>query len=130
MKLLSDAQLNAIQNVAMRGMQTDVTIMRQTTNLGLETADGPYGSEPSVPAAAASGNVTVKGMLHSIANDLMSLDAGQLVAVHEHRLWVPVGTDIRNGDRVSINGKQYVVNDVANDETWPAFLGVMIVTAE
>jgi len=128
MKLLSDAQLGAIQRLAELGMQTEVTILPQTATTGLEVTDDPYGS--SVSYASASTAKTVMGMLHSVANNTLQIESGQLVAVHDHRLWVPVGTEVTNGDHVLIAGVEYVVNDVNNGETWPAYLGLMVKTLE
>lgn len=129
-KLLTDGQLLSIQKVAELGMQTDVTIMRQTVTTGLETADGPYGSSISHASATDESNVTVKGMLHSVPDNVLTVDSGQLVAVHQHRLWLPVGTEVAPGDHLLIGGTEYVVNDTNADETWPAYLGLMVKTLE
>lgn len=124
MKLLSDAQLTAIQNVAKRGMQTDVTIFRRSSTTGLEVTDDPYGSSVSyaeLPETATQTS-TVKGMLHSVTVPTMDVNEGQLVTVNTFRLWVPVGTDIRPGDQVEITGNTYTVIDTTADQTWPPFL--------
>jgi hypothetical protein len=126
--LLTDAQLGSIQKLAMLGMQTDVTILKRTASLGLETSDDPYGS--SVSFTSTSRSTTVKGMLHSTPTPVAIIDAGQLVTVNTYRLWVPVDTDVTNGDRVLIGTNTYVVSDTTADETWPAFLACSLRLSE
>lgn len=132
MKLLSDAQLAAVQNVAKLGMQTDVTIWPRSTTTGLEVTDGPYGSSVSfseLPETATE-TATVKGMFHSQPTPTPDVDSGQLVTVNTFRLWVPVGTRIYPGDQVVITGNTYQVTDTTADETWPAFLECSLRRAE
>lgn len=132
MKLLSDAQLTAVQSVAMRGMQTDVTIFRRSTTTGLEVTDDPYGSSvgyAEIPDTATQTS-TVKGMLHSATVPTTDVDSGQLVTVNTFRLWVPVGTNIQPGDQVEIEGNIYQVTDTTADQTWPPFLACSLRRAE
>lgn len=112
----------------MLGMQTEVTIYRRTATSGLEVTDDPYGS--SVSFVEQETSTVVLGMLHSVPTPVAELDAGQLVTVNTYRLWVPVETDVRPGDRVVIGSSTYVVADTTADETWPAFLGVSLRLAE
>lgn len=132
MKLLSDAQLRAVQDVAKMGMQTDVTIYRRSTTTGLEMTDDPYGSSVSyaeLPETATTTS-TVKGMFHEVNVPSTDVDSGQLVVVSHFRLWVPVGTDIRPGDQVVIDGNTYQVSDTTADTTWPPFLECSLRRAE
>jgi len=131
-KLLSDAQLTAIQKVAIRGMQTDVTIFRRSASLGLETTDDPYGSSVSyaeLPDTATTTS-TVKGMLREVNVPSTDVDSGQLVTISSFRLWVPVDTNILPGDQVEIGGNTYTVIDTTADTTWPPFLECSLRRAE
>lgn len=129
-RLLTDAQLASIQQIAKLGMQTKVTIERRTATTGLETTDDPYGSSVSFDANEDPERAVVYGMLHSTPTPVAQLNSGQLVTINTYRLWVPVGTEIDPGDHVLIADHSYVVSDTTADETWPAFLACSLRMAE
>lgn len=111
--LLSDAQLAAVQEVALRGMKTQVKIYRKTT------ADSDYGDEETITFPL---HLTVMGWMFSRPIAQQEQDTGSLVAANTYRLFLPVGTDILVGDKVAIGAQEYIVSDTTAETTWPALL--------
>jgi hypothetical protein len=120
LKLLSEQQMEGIRRVAEMAMTTPVTIMRRSTESGLEDTDDPYGAAVSYSDATAYGGCL--GWLHSTPTPVAVLDAGALITVNTYRLYVPHDTDIKPGDQVVISSNTYMVSDTTADETWPALL--------
>lgn len=115
--LLSNSQMAALQKVAMRGMKTPITIMRRTT------ADTAYGDDEEVTFPVVG---TTKGWFFSRPTPVQEDDAGSLVTVNTYRLFVPVGTDVRPGDRISVDSTTFVVSDTTAESTWLPLLNVSL----
>lgn len=108
-KLVSDSQMVALRSVAKLGMQTDVLILKRTA------ADDPFGDDSTPTWTPAE---TVKGWLRgAVAGEIRQ--AGAMTGlVAGYRLFVPIGTDVHNGDRVRIEGNDFTVQDTNIESTW------------
>lgn len=115
MSLLSASELAAVQAVAQSGMTTPVAIYHGDT----VKIDG--GSKWAFPATA---DLTVLGWLTEMTGMSSKLDVidGQTAVSETHRLFVPVGTDLRVGDKVVIGSASFYVQSVNQDDTYPAAL--------
>lgn len=111
--LLSAAQLAAVQGVALTGMQTPITIQRRSTQ------DSVYGDGDEVVYTTVA---TAKGWFHSSPTPMQEQDSGALVTANTYRLFLPVGTNVKIGDRVLVGAEQYVVSDTTAESTWKALL--------
>lgn len=108
--LLSDSQLLAIQRVGQSGMRVDVIVRR------------PDYDENDVPIAGPI-VAECKGYLRQTGGaNVGAIDNGMIVTSSTFDLGVPVGTDVLPRDNVEIGGRIYEVQDVLDDETWPAML--------
>lgn len=111
--LLSPMQLAALQKVALLGMQTPVTIQRRSF------ADTPYGDSEEVSFAAVG---TALGWFHSTPTPVATIDSGSVVTVNTYRLFLPVETDVRDGDQILVGTATYVVTDTTKESTWKPLL--------
>lgn len=117
--LLSTSQLMAIQKLAESGMQVDVIIKRPIFSSD-DLGDGAVDPDPEIVAE-------VKGYLRQIGGDTTGdVDAGSLVTSSTYELGVPVGTDAHPRDICEILGKTYYVQDVRDDESWPAMVNLTL----
>lgn len=113
-KLVSDAQIAQLRTVAELGMQSTVTVHKRTYD-----DTNPYTDDEVVSSEAT---FTVKGWLRSVpAGDISSMNGMQAV-VSSHRLFVPVGTDIASGDKVVIDGHEFIVQDTSVESTWKVLI--------
>lgn len=119
--LFSDNEMNDFRQVALQGMQDDITIYRRTT---VSTVDGMS----SVWALLT----TVKGWIYGTPTQHQELVSGVIATVNTYRLFVPVGTDIQQSDKVMISGhtEEYMVADTVSENTWNAMLRVSLRFAE
>lgn len=116
MKLVSDTAMASLRSVAELGMVTPVTIYDLVNT---ETANG---SESTWVARPSS----VDGWLHSTPTPMITVISGMQGIVNTYRLFLPVGTDIHTGDRVSIGGSFYTVSDTTAESTWLPLLTVSL----
>lgn len=113
-KLVSDSQMAQLRSVAELGMQSTVVITRRTYD-----DTNPYSDDEVV---ATETTTTVMGWLRSTpAGDIRSIDHMQAV-VSSHRLFVPVGTDIRTGDTATVDGIAFTVQDTSMESTWKVLI--------
>lgn len=111
--LLSARQMAALQEVALMGMQTPVTIKRRTTS------DTVYGDKDEVSFTTVA---TALGWFHSTPTPIQEQDTGSVVTANTYRLFLPVGTDVRDGDQITVGSTVYVVSDTTAESTWKALL--------
>lgn len=111
--ILSARQMAALQEVALMGMQTPVTIKRRTTS------DTAYGDKDEVSFTTVS---TALGWFHSTPTPIQEQDTGSVVTANTYRLFLPVGTDVRDGDQITVGSTVYVVSDTTAESTWKALL--------
>lgn len=117
--LLSTSQLQSIQQLAESGMQVDVVIKRPVFGSD-DLGDGAVDEDPEVIA-------TVKGYLRQIGGDTTGdVDGGSIVTSSTYELGVPIGTPAHPRDICEIGTKVYYVQDVRDDETWPAMLNLTL----
>lgn len=117
--LLSNSQMASIQRMAEAGMQVNVVIKRPVLSSD-DLGDGAYDPEPEVVA-------TCKGYLRQTGGDTTGgVDVGSLVTSSTYELGIPVGTNAFPRDIAEIGGKTYYVQDVRDDETWPAMLNLTL----
>ena len=126
--LLSSSQLGAIQRMAESGMQVEVTVKRpvfESDDLG----DGAFDTDPEVVSQPASvlRDGKLMGYLRQTGGDTTGgFDSGSIVSTGLFDLGLPIGTDILTRDLVVIKGREYWVQDVMDDETWPAMLDITL----
>jgi len=123
MPLISASQLAHVQKVVELGMVTDVTIVNHTT------ADSPFSDDEYVQEATSS-RQTLKGWLREVPAGTIDVVSGVMANTGVYRLFLPVGTNINNGDRVIVNGEEFVVQDTNADSTYQATLRVSLKRAE
>lgn len=117
--LLSNSQMASIQSLAESGMQVDVIIKRPVFSSD-DLGDGAFDPDPEIIA-------TVKGYLRQIGGDTTGdADAGSVVTSSTYELGIPIGTPAHPRDICEINEKTYYVQDVRDDETWPAMLNLTL----
>jgi hypothetical protein len=109
----SAAQMSALQEFALRGMQTTVTIQRKTLT------DNDYGDRETVTWTPVA---TIKAWFWSRPTPVQTEDVGAVITVNTYRLFVPVGTDIRVGDQIKMGVDLYIVSDTTTESTWKAML--------
>lgn len=119
MTLLSDSEMAALRDIAEQGMQTPLTVLRRTT---VQTDDG----QESVYTAV----VTVKGWIFSTPTPVLTLVSGEMALVNTYRLFVPVGTDIKSADHVTVGTTTYIVSDTTEESTWLPLLRCSLRYAE
>jgi hypothetical protein len=123
--LLSATQLAAVQQVALSGMQSAVTVYRRTDSPVV--ADNAYGDDALTWVETSESRVAdVKGWLYSTPNPVQETDTGAVVTVNTYRLYLPVGTDVEPGDRVVVGVEEFTVSDTTHETTWPALLSVSL----
>lgn len=126
MTLLTDDELGELRTVAEMGMTADVLIYRRQAIAPASSGDD-YGDDDIEFDATAETLVRgVKGWLHSEPTPVQETDTGSIVTANTYRLYVPVGTDIRPGDRVVIGTRDFTVSDTTGESTWQALLTVSL----
>ena len=124
--LIPDHVLWNVQQVAERGMQTQITIRRRSVaEMGSSVGVDDYGDDVvAYTATAESSTFSVLGWFHSTPTPMQMEDAGSLVTVNTYRLYLPVGTDVKEGDEVQSgdSGLIYIVSDTTDESTWKALL--------
>ena len=122
--LLTPKQLTAVQAVALRGMQTPITILRRAQ----VAASGPgsdYGDdELTYTETSESRRTEVMGWFRSTPTPVQTVDTGAIITVNTYRLLVPVGTDILPGDEAQVDGdpNTYTVSDTTAESNWLPYL--------
>ena len=111
--LLSDAQMAALQEVALLGMKTPITIQRKVTS------DTDYGDLENVSYSTVA---SVKGWFYSTPTPTRDVDTGSVVTANTYRLFVPIGTNVRDGDQILVGSEIYTVSDTTKESTWTALL--------
>jgi hypothetical protein len=123
MPLVTPSQMNALSKVVEEGMITDVTIINHSTS------DSPYSDDEYV-SETESNRQTVKGWLREVPAGTIDVVSGVMANMGMYRLFLPIGTQIENGDRVIVNGEQWVVQDTNADTTYQVTLRVSLARAE
>ena len=123
MPLVSESQLKSLRSVVELGMVTDVTIVNATQ------VDNPYSDDEYVQEAEGA-RQTVKGWLREVPAGTIDVVSGVMANTGMYRLFLPLGTVINNGDRVFVNGEQFVVQDTNQDSTYKVTLRVSLARAE
>ena len=117
MPLVSASQMSALQAVAETGFITPVTLRKRVFS------ENVYGDEQteSFPVSGSA-----MGWLRSMPAGVLDVISGAAGDVADFRLFLPVGTDISNGDRVEIDGRQFIVQDTAKESTYQVLLRVFL----
>jgi len=126
--LLSNSQMAAIQQLAMSGMKTEVVIKRPVYG---SDDDGDEAVDTSPATVTQPSNVlrngTLFGYMRQTGGDTQGgVDAGSIVTTSTFELGLPVGTDVQARDIAVVHGREYKVQDVLDDETWPGMLDVTL----
>ncbi len=116
MGLLTSSQLNALSKLVKQGMTTTITIWDKVD------VESPTGvSETWVERSEST-----VGWLHSTPTPVMTVGNGLQGTVNTHRLYVELGTDIENGDRVYVGNDRFTVEDTTHEDTIQAMLTVAL----
>lgn len=106
MTLISASEMAALRGVAESGMTTAVSIYRGApvqTNSGQQTA--------------WTLQTTANGWFYSDPTKTLVVNAGVLADINTVRLFLPVGTDILSGDKVTSGTDEYLVIDTNQEGT-------------
>jgi hypothetical protein len=114
--LLSTSQLNALSKLVKQGMTTDLVIWDHV----IEESDN--GTEETWVERGES----IKGWFHSTPTPVMTVGSGLQGTVNTHRLFLELGTDIENGDRVYVGTDRFTVEDTTHEDTIQAMLTVSL----
>lgn len=126
--LLSDAQLAAIQMVGRSAMKVRVVVKRPVFTSGV-LGDDETDVNPAVVSQPSSVliNGALLGYLRQTGGDTTGgIDVAGIQTTHTYELGLPIGTDVAIRDRVEIGGKTYAVQEVLDDESWPAMLNCVL----
>lgn len=116
MSLVTETQLDALRQVAYRGLDTPVAIMRRTA----------YETDADVAYAWAEVS-TVMGWLRHMNNPGIDVQTGRIAGTMSiFRLHLRHDVDIRHDDRVVIGGETYLVQDVNSENTITVFRTAML----
>lgn len=122
MPLVSTGQLTSLRSVIESGMVTDVTIYHRVA------ADNVYGDDQTETWPGTG--TTVKGWLRTVPEGTIDVVSGVQADVSLYRLFLPVGTNVKNNDRVKIGGDSYVVTDTNKESTYQVALKCSLRRAE
>lgn len=126
----SQSELEAVRKTAELGMQTEVTIKKRRVLASTDPAS-TYGDDAEVWEEPLNyTESTCMGWLWSTPSPVLTIVGGVTVLLNTYRLSVPVGTDIDSGDRVTIEGNDFIVSDTVAESTWLAMLKVSLRRAE
>ena len=107
MPFFTATQLGALRSVAKLGMDTPVDVYpRVQVETPSDTVDG-----------CATKSVSTTGWLRSMPATAFDIDVGVLEAQTPFRLFLPVATAVRPGDRGKIGGEDYTVVDTNVEST-------------
>lgn len=123
MPLVTESQLNSLRSVVELGMVTDVTI------INVEQADSPF-SDDEMVKEGEGGRQVVKGWLREVPAGTIDVVSGVMANTGIYRLFLPLGTQIENGDRVVVNDEEFIVQDTNQDSTYKVTLRVSLARAE
>jgi hypothetical protein len=116
--LLTTAQMGALREVAMMGMTTPVQILRTAMIRDSSPNGDDLISETTV--------TTVNGWMYSTPTPERQQDGGSIITANTYRLFLPVGTDIRDGDVVVVSGDRFSVTDTDAESTWNPMLTITL----
>jgi hypothetical protein len=118
-KLVSDAQMARLRDVAETGLQSDVSILNRTI---IEGTNGNEDYEAWVTTAT-----TKAWIFQNDRGPILHLDEnnGVISSIGRYRINLPYDTVIEEGDMIGLNGEMFIANEVANEETYKVFLNVI-----
>lgn len=103
-------------------METPVTITNRLL-VGQKDPTNPYGDD-TVDWEPTS--VVVNGWYVNALSKSTTSIGGMDTVVEEDTIRLPIGTVVRQGAKMTINGHDWTAVDVSDDETWPAMLKVSV----
>ena len=112
--LLTDAQMANLQALGELGMTTTAEIYSRSAQA--KDPSSPYGDDD---VGYATNATVVKAWLVTKPTQELEAGEGQVRALATHQLRVPVGTSVKTGDHVKVNGVEFVVTDATTEQTWP-----------
>lgn len=110
--LVSDSEMEALREVALMGMQTEVMVLARTT---IQTDDGQQDHWPET-------GPTYMGWLYTEPQPRIVINAGEQATPNLVRLFLPVGTPLVAGDHVVAETFTYTVVDTTQEGTWKPLL--------
>jgi hypothetical protein len=114
--LVTDEMYVALRGFAYQGLQTPVSILRR------EVVENPYGDDSEVWAEESS----TWGWIRQMNDPSIVAQNGVAQTTGVFRLELPVGTDVRPGDMVGVEGATYMVENTSVEDTVQVFLEVYI----
>lgn len=117
MSLISPSEMAALRDLAVSGMTQTFAVYHlvKATN-----DDGQSTTYPATP------DFSVIGWNREITPNSMTAttNAGEIGTLETHRLLVPVGTDIRPGDKVTHGVDVFYVQHTSSSDTYQPYLSV------
>jgi len=131
--LVTDNQMMALQRTAESSYRVPVTIKRPVFSSD-DLGDDAFDAEPETidqPQAVLRDGVLYGYLRQTTGATVGSVDLGQIVTMSTYELALPVGTDVlpRDVAEVTTRGRivhDFFIQDVQDDETWPALLNCIL----
>lgn len=120
--LVSDAQLQSLQKLVLTGMVTPVEILRRTV------VDDAYSDDSAISFVSQG---TANAWVRHQPGGVLQVVGAVTGNVSPLRLLFPLGTDIRNGDRLAFTTssgdvEDFVVQDTNQESTYKTHLWVEV----
>ena len=120
-ELITAAQMEAIREIPLSGMQTPVSILR------LEAVERPDGDDQQVWVEIES---TMGWIYEPLDYPHGGAVGGVQAIAHEFRVYLPVETDIVPGDHLGADGQIFNVVNTNDADTYRPMLRAALVRAE
>jgi hypothetical protein len=118
-KLVTDAMMTRLRDVAETGLQTEVSILNRSI------IEGTNGNEDY--EAWVTTTTTNAWIFQNDRGPILHLDEnnGVISSIGRYRINLPYDTVIEEGDMIGLNGEMFIANEVGNEETYKVFLNVI-----
>jgi hypothetical protein len=107
--LISTSQLAFMRTTVERAFNTDVDIYKRSL------VESVYEDEATETFTFSE---TIKGWVYSTPSSSAAEVGFTIGTLNLYRLFVPVGSDVEPGDRLKIDGNDFLVIDTINESTW------------
>ena len=125
--LMKPSEVASIGKLGLLGMASDVIIKKAVPTSNSSDPNNVYGDDAQTFVEETSyTGVTVQGWLSHKNSPVIGETGGKMAIWMTYKLYLPVGTDVVSGDRVSIGGQDYIVSDTTAGHTWLPWLSVSL----
>lgn len=132
MPLISAAEKAALQALAVDMVMTTLATIYHQTTVTPVSADYDYGDDDVQYLGDTISGTPVEAQVWVVNRPSVDAvdNAGMIQTISPGVMRMPVGTAVFPGDRVVIEGTEFVVIDTNPDDTWPAWLKVTFQAAQ